>query len=48
MFDNLDDHDVANYAGDSTPYCADKNSEIVVGNLEQSSKFLFEWLYNTT
>ena len=42
----LEDFDIANYADDSTPYCAGKSVEVVVNNLEQSSAILFEWLNN--
>ena len=46
MFYFLEDFDIANYADDSTPYCAGKSAEFVVNNLEQSSAILFEWLNN--
>ena len=46
MFYFLEDFDIANYADDSTPYCAGKSTEFVVNNLEQSSTILFEWLNN--
>ena len=46
MFSILEDIDIANYADDTTPYCADKCAEFVVNNLEQSSAILFEWLNN--
>ena len=36
MFYFLEDFDIANYADDSTPYCAGKSAEFVVNNLEQS------------
>ena len=42
MFYFLKDFDIANYADDSTPYCAYKSPEFVVSNLEQSSTILFE------
>ena len=42
----LEDFDIANYADDSTPYCACKSAEFVVNSLEQSSSILLEWLYN--
>ena len=42
----LEDFDIANYAEDSTPYCACKGAEFLVNNLKQSSSILFEWLYN--
>ena len=37
---------IANYADDSTPYCAGKSAESVANNLEQSSTILFKWLNN--
>ena len=46
MFYFLEDFDIANYADDSTPYCAGKSAEFVVKNLEQSSAILFEWRSN--
>ena len=46
MFYFLEDFDIANYAGDSTPYTADKNIEFVVNNLEHSSSILFKSLYD--
>ena len=36
----LEDFDIANYADDSTPYCAGKGAEFGVNNLEQSSKII--------
>ena len=42
----LEDFDIANYADDSTPYCASKNTEFVVNNFDLSSTILFEWLKN--
>ena len=44
MFYFLEDFYNANYADDSTPHNVDKNIEIVVSNLEQSSSILFKWL----
>ena len=44
MFYFLEDFYNANYADDSTPHNADKNIEIVVSNLEQSSSILFKLL----
>ena len=38
----LEDFDIANYADDSTPYCAGKSAEFVVNNIEKSSAILFE------
>ena len=46
MFYFLEDFDIANYADDTTPYCAGKSAEFVVNDLEQSSAILFEWLRN--
>ena len=46
MFYFLEDFDIANYADDSTPYCAGNSAEFVVDNLEQASAILFEWLNN--
>ena len=46
MFDFLEDFDIANYADDSTPYCAGKSAEFVVNNLEHLSTILFKWLDN--
>ena len=38
----LENFDTANYADDSTSYCAGKSTEFVVNNLEQLSTILFE------
>ena len=46
MFYFLEGFDIANYADDSTPYCASKSAEFVVNNLEQSSTILFKRLNN--
>ena len=46
LFYFLDDFDIANYADDTTQYCAGKSAEFVVNNLEQSSTILFQWLNN--
>ena len=46
MFYFLEDFDIANYADDSTPYCAGKCAEFVDKNSEQSSTIVFEWLNN--
>ena len=46
MFYFLEGFDIANYADNSTPYCAGKSAESVVNNLEQSSTILFKWLNN--
>ena len=45
MFYLLEDLDIANFADDSTPYCAGRSVEFVVNNLE-SSTVLSEWLNN--
>ena len=45
MFYFLEGFDIANYADDSTPYCAGKSAEFF-NNLEQSSRILFKWLNN--
>ena len=42
----LEGFDIANYADDSTPYCAGKSAESVVNNSERSSTILFKWLNN--
>ena len=44
MFYFLKDFDIANYAGDSTPFNLDKNIKFVVTNLEQLSAILFKCL----
>ena len=47
MFYFLEDFDIANYADDSTPYCAGKSSKFVVNTfLDQSSSILFHCLNN--
>ena len=46
MFCFLEDFYIANYADDSSPYCARKSAEFVFNNLEQSSTILLEWLNN--
>ena len=40
----LEDFVIADYADDSTPYCAGESGEFIFSNLEQSSTILFEWL----
>ena len=47
MFQFLDDFDIANYADDSTVYCAGKSAQLLVSKLEQSSTILYEWLNNS-
>ena len=44
MFYFLEEFDIANYADNSTPYCAGKSAQFDVNNLEQSSTIFFEWL----
>ena len=44
MFYFLEDYGIANYADDSTPYSAKSNHNLVVEELEKSSKILFRWL----
>ena len=46
MFYFLEGFDIANYADDSTVYCAGESVESIVNNLEQSSTILFKWLNN--
>ena len=46
MFYFLEGFDIADYADDSTPYCAGKSAESVVNKLGQSSTILFKWLNN--
>ena len=46
MFYFLEHFDIANYADDSTPYCAGKSAKFVVNNLKQSSGIPFERLNN--
>ena len=46
MFYFLEYFDIANYADDTTPYCAGKSGEFVDNNLELSLTFLFEWRNN--
>ena len=46
MFCFLEEFDIANYADDSSPYCAGKSAKSTVNNLEQPSTILFEWLNN--
>ena len=46
MFNFLEDFDIAYYADDFSPYCAGKNAEFVLNNLEQPSTILFEWRNN--
>ena len=44
MFYFLEDFDIANFADDSTPYCAGKSAKFIVNNLGQWSAILFEWI----
>ena len=42
----LEDFHIANYADDSSIYCAGKSAELVLNNLENLSTILLEWLNN--
>ena len=44
MFYFLENHKLANYADDSTPYSAKRNHKLVIEELETSSSILFKWL----
>ena len=44
MFYFLENHELANYADDSTPYSAKRNHKLVIEELETSSSILFKWL----
>ena len=44
MFYFLENHELANYADDSTPYSAERNHKLVIEELEISSSILFKWL----
>ena len=44
MFYFLEDHGIANYADDSTPYSAKTNHKLVTEESEKSSWILFKWL----
>ena len=44
MFYLLEDHGIANYADDSTPYSAKTNHKLVIEELEKSSSIVFKWL----
>ena len=46
MFYFLEDFDIANYADNSTPYCARKSVEFAVNNLEHLSTIFFTLLNN--
>ena len=44
MFYFLEEHEIANYADDSTPFSAKRNHQLVIEELENSSSILFKWL----
>ena len=44
MFYLLENHRIANYTGDFTPYSAKTNHKLVIEELEKSSLILFQWL----
>ena len=44
MFYFLENHELTNYADDSTPYSAKRNHKLVIEELETSSSILFKWL----
>ena len=44
MFYFLEDHEIANYADDSTPFSAQCSHQAVIEDLEKSSAILFNWL----
>jgi len=46
MFSFMADFEIANYADDSTPFCAKEESNLVIEELEISSSVLFTWLRN--
>ena len=43
LFVIMDQHDIANYAGDNTPYVSGKNIDEVVKSLEKASRLIFKW-----
>ena len=38
----MDQHDIANYADDNTPYVSRKNTDGVVKSLEEASRLVFK------
>ena len=44
LFFIIENYDIANYAGDKTPYLSKKNVEEVLNGLENVSSKLFQWL----
>ena len=46
MFYFLENHELANYADDPTPYSAKRNHKLAIEELETSSSILFKWLQN--
>ena len=43
LFVIMDQHDIANYADDNTPYVSGKNIDEVVKSLEEASRLIFKW-----
>ena len=43
LFVIMDQHYIANYAGDNTPYVSGKNIDEVVKSLEKASRLIFKW-----
>ena len=39
----IDQHDIANYVDDNTPYASGKNIDEVVKSLEKVSRLIFKW-----
>ena len=39
----MDQHDIANYVDDNTPYVSGKNIDEVVKSLEKASRLIFKW-----
>ena len=42
LFVIMDQHDIANYADDNTPYVSRKNTDGVVKSLEEASRLVFK------
>ena len=42
----MDQHDIANYADENTPYVSGKNIDQVVESLEQRSRLIFKQFSN--
>ena len=43
LFIIMDQHDIANYADDNTPYVSGKKIDEVVKLLEKASRLIFKW-----